>query len=438
MTNDIIPNIQFGNSQNDFQTEKPLQNDALNVPAVIAGEPVDTDDFREPNMNNDIQEVMQDLANDPEGTVSEEYIAEQEAVAQEAFDNIYQLQVISKRIAMRGVGMRDYMALEGIAPGILSKRTTEKGFTYQPSQTNVEISQEAISDKIRAYAEKAYEVIHTLIVYVIKKAKELSQKYVSGKMKALAVKFKTLKAKNTDALQMAEFQRLSGLSDDDIINKLRECGLERLAATLKTKPETVVAAMKSVKTGASPVDVASVLGTMNGQVPAMLEKGSHGLIGSLNAAALATTSLTQLLESAKQSARMLDQSDALKKYSASVDVGETGVGKQTGLDSLKNIWSVLDVIAAGNIGESVNAIHKELSKADAEMKSFWKGLKDGERDNTAVYKEFRSAFYDKLRSIQQLLDEIDNVLKVASITALFSGAYVTKFAKGVASGKSPR
>lgn len=432
MTQDVIPNIQFGNSKNDFQTEKPTQNDALNVPAVMSGELTDTDDFRESNMNNDIQDVMQELANDPHGTVSEEYIAEQETIAQEAFDNIYQLQAISKRIGMRGVGMRDYMALEGIAPGILSKRTIDKGFTYQPSQDNVEISQEAISEKIRSFAEKAYETLQKIISYVIKKVKDLSKKYISGKMRTLAVKFKTLKAKNTDALQMSEFQRLANLTDADIINKLRECGLERLAATLKVKPDEVVASMKTVKTGASPADVVNVLSDIPGRVPELLKHGAPGIAEMLSIADSITSSLDGLLDQVKWEEGMIGEDYNLSKFGAKLRVAENLTGKQTGLSDLSKVWDVLDLLAAGQLSDTIQSISNSLTKADTDMKLFWKSLKGGGKDNTSIFKEFRATFYDTLRKAQDILNEVESVLRISSVTALFSGAYVTKFAKGLA------
>lgn len=429
----MIPNnVQFGGAQDDFQTEKPLVNDPLNVSGKNAGELNDTDDFREDNFNNDVQEIMEDMANDPQATLSEDYIKEQEEIAQEAFDKIYQLGVISKRISARGMSTKDYMALESIVPGIFSKVSLESNFSYNPSQSNVVISQETITENIKAFVKQAYEALHKLIVLIINKMKDLSQKYVSGKMKAIAVKFRTLRAKNTDALQMSEFQRLSGLSDEDAINKLRECGLERLASTLKAKPEDVVAVMKSVKTGASPVDVVNILGNAPGRVPALMSKGATGIGEMLSLTNNIVSTLNALLDQANWEAGMIGEDYNLSKFGAKLNYVDEISGKHTELRELSNVWSVLDLVASGQLDGVIQSITKALAKADNDMKSFWSSLKGDGKDNTSVFKEFRAKFYETLRKAQDILNEIEATLRVASVTALFSGAYVTKFAKGLA------
>ena len=431
MTNDTIPNIQFGNSQNNYQTEKPLQNDALNVPAVIAGEPVDTDDFRELNTNSEIQAMMDELVS--ADTVGQDEIKRQIEVANECIDMIYQLSIMQKRIAARGMSHPDYVTLETICPGILSSKPSTESYTYRPSKSNQQYSQEAIVDKMRALADKAAEGMQKLITYIIERVRKFNEVLQNKAIKQLAAKYRVTRTKPTDILSIDDWMKVANADTDYVLRRLERCHIDRVATVLKVDKGEVVNSIKGIKTGSSPVQIVTILGHIpKASVPPLLDAGTAGIIETIK---LITAKVNKAESILKEVKKATGDGDHIKTNDEDKSSDQKRVGKRVPATNLVNVFQLIE--DAEGYTKGMNQYVSMLTKLDRDMKDTWRSIVSNPEAAVAV-KPLRAKLYDVLRDVQVDIDNINDAVKAAVgigffVNALSSGGLTKKGAMAVKS-----
>lgn len=325
------------------------------------------------------------------------YISPEEwQTALESIDQAAVLRQYQERlIRNNGISIPDTVSIETVAPGLLSK--APHAFTYRPSPTNLEYSQEAIGEKIDALIARSKVILDKLIAWIQDTCKKIKTTFTVERIRMVINKLHAATKGNEEYLTVPQ---VIAMLDGDTYAYDNHPLVKKLGHVVKS--ELSLTNFQRVKSGDADSWVAA-LGDLGITVPTtMIPEETKAILD--NGVWHNLRSLLIQLDQDTDVAEKLSQNPAYKKLH---ELAKTRHRVNRGI-MLNTYKQMTDGTYLVDLNKSLDNVDGTVTMFSKKLDSQWKN-RDTSIDTTAL-KQNRAAAHDALRMIADIVENIRDAL----------------------------